>query len=81
MIYDETSIARTITSVLGEPSEQRMLGQGNDKHKVKRWDWNGHSFLLAHVKEEYVRLSIVRASFADGGGRFSRDRLFLTTQK
>ena len=72
MIYDEASIARTITSVLGEPTEQRMLGQGNDKHKVKRWDWNGHSFLLAHVKEEYVRLSIVRASFADGGGRFSR---------
>ena len=49
-----------------------MLGQGNQKHKVKRWDWNGHSFLLAHVEEEYVGLSIVRASFADGGGRFAR---------
>ncbi len=72
MIYDEASIAKTFTAVLGEPTEQRMLGQGNDKHKVKRWDWNGHSFLLAHVEEEYVGLSIVRASFADGGGRFSR---------
>ena len=72
MIFDEASIAKTITAILGEPATQRMLGQGNDKHKVKRWDWNGHSFLLAHVKEEYVGLSIVRASFADGGGRFPR---------
>ncbi|MEN8785150.1 MAG: C39 family peptidase [Akkermansiaceae bacterium] len=72
MIYDEASIEKNLTAILGEPSEQRMLGQGNDKHQVKRWDWNGHSFLLAHVEEEYVGLSVVRASFADGGGRFSR---------
>lgn len=72
MIYDASVIAKTLSSVLGEPTEQRMLGQGNKSHKVQRWDWNGHSFLLAHVKEEYVGLNIVRADFADGGGRFSR---------
>lgn len=72
MIYDATAIAKTITEVLGEPTKQRMLGQGNKSHKVQRWDWNGHSFLLSHVEEEYVGLNIVRASFADGGGRFSR---------
>ncbi len=72
MIYDAESIAKTLTGILGEPTKQRMLGQGNESHNVRRWDWNGHSFLLAHVEEEYVGLSIVRASFADGGGRFSR---------
>ncbi|MCX8238508.1 MAG: C39 family peptidase [Akkermansiaceae bacterium] len=72
MIYDAANIAKTLTNVLGEPTEQRMLGQGNESHQVQRWDWNGHSFLLAHVAEEYVGLNIVRASFADGGGRFSR---------
>ena len=72
MIFDAAAIAKTISGVLGEPTDQRMLGQGNKSHKVQRWDWNGHSFLLAHVEEEYVGLNIVRASFADGGGRFPR---------
>ncbi len=72
MNYDAASIAHTLTQVLGKPLEQRMLGQGNKSHKVQRWDWNGHSFLLANVKGEYVGLNIVRADFADGGGRFSR---------
>lgn len=72
MEYDAAMIDRTLTSVLGKPTEQKMLGQGNEKVKVRRWDWNGHSFLLSHVEEEYVGLKIVRASFADGGGRYSR---------
>jgi len=72
MIYDADRIAATLTSVLGDQVEQRMLGQGNKSNKVRRWDWNGHSFLLTLVKGEYVGLQIVRASFADGGGRFAR---------
>ncbi|MFT6865089.1 MAG: hypothetical protein ACJAVK_003662, partial [Akkermansiaceae bacterium] len=72
MIYDAETIAKTLTGILGEPTKQRMLGQGNESHNVSRWDWNDHSFLLTHIEEEYVGLSIVRASFADGGGRFSR---------
>lgn len=72
MAYDAAMIAKTLTAVLGKPMEQKMLGQGNEKVKVRRWDWNGHSFLLSHVEGEYVGLKIVRASFADGGGRYSR---------
>lgn len=72
MIHDAEMIARTLTGVLGKPIEQRMLGQGNQSNQARRWDWNGHSFLLTLVKEEYVGLQIVRADFADGGGRFSR---------
>ncbi|YCM45529.1 C39 family peptidase [Verrucomicrobiaceae bacterium 227] len=72
MIYDAEKIAKTLTNILGKPIEQRMLGQGNKSNQARRWDWNGHSFLLTLVKEEYVGLQIVRADFADGGGRFSR---------
>lgn len=71
MDADAQAIAQSLTGVLGEPLKQRMLGQGNKKHNVSRWDWNGHSFLLANVPNEYVSLQVVRASFADGGGRFS----------
>ena len=72
MEYDTVIIAKTLTKALGEPVKQRMLGQGNKSHAVDRWDWNGHSFILAHVKEEYVRLSVVSTDFADGGGKTSR---------
>lgn len=72
MDYDEAVIAHTLTQVLGEPVKQRMLGQGNKSHPVKRWDWNGHAFILANVKEEYVGLSVVSSDFADGGGKVSR---------
>ncbi len=72
MKYDELRISETLSKVLGKPVRQRMLGQGNKSHNVSRWDFNGHSFLLAHVKEEYVALQVVRADFADGGGRFAR---------
>ena len=71
MDADAQAITQSLTGVLGEPIKQYMLGQGNKKHKVSRWDWNGHSFLLANVSNEYVSLQIVRTSFADGGGRFS----------
>lgn len=72
MVYDEEMISRTLEAVLGKPVMQRMLGQGNRSHPVRRWDWNGHSFLLSHLPGEYVGLQVVRADFADGGGRFAR---------
>ena len=72
MEYDTAVISKTLTAALGEPVKQRMLGQGNKSHAVDRWDWHGHAFILAHVKEEYVRLSVVSTEFADGGGKSSR---------
>ena len=72
MIFDTRSIAKTLTSVLGEPTEQRILGQGNKTHKTQRWDWLDHSFLLTHVKEEYVGLRITKSLFADNGGKYDR---------
>jgi hypothetical protein len=72
MEYDTVVIRKTLTKALGEPVQQRMLGQGNKSHAVDRWDWNGHSFILANVDEEYVGLSVVSTDFADGGGKVSR---------
>lgn len=72
MDYDEAVISQTLTAALGEPVKQRMLGQGNKSHPVQRWDWNGHSFLLANVEEEYVGLSVVTSDFADSGGKAAR---------
>jgi len=72
MIYDTKAIAKTLTSVLGEPTEQRLLGQGNKSHKTQRWDWLDHAFLLTHVKEEYVGLRITKTVFADNKGKYSR---------
>jgi hypothetical protein len=36
---------------------------------VRRWNWNGHAFLLAAPKDEYVALRILSVKSADEGGR------------
>ena len=72
MIFDTRTIAKNLTEVLGEPTEQRILGQGNKTHKTQRWDWLDHSFLLTHVKEEYVGLRITKSLFADNKGKYER---------
>ncbi|MDB4353810.1 C39 family peptidase [Akkermansiaceae bacterium] len=69
MRYDEKTISDALTKVLGKGTFQRFAGQGSKTVKVERWDWNDHSFLLTHVKEEYVGLRIVKSSFADESGK------------
>ncbi|HBE96000.1 MAG TPA: hypothetical protein DDW68_02365, partial [Verrucomicrobiales bacterium] len=39
---------------------------------TQRWDWLDHSFLLTHVKEEYVGLRITKSLFADNKGKYER---------
>ena len=72
MRYDEKTISESLTKALGESTFQRFAGQGNRTIKVERWDWNDHSFLLTHVKEEYVGLRIVKTDFADANGKIER---------
>ena len=46
------------------------MGQGGKTSEVvRRWDWNGHAFLLAAPKDEYVALRILSVKSADEGGR------------
>lgn len=72
MEYDAAAISKSLTKVLGEGMFQRFAGQGSKTVKAERWDWNGHSFLLTHAKEEYVGLRIVKTSFADEKGKTDR---------
>ncbi len=75
MQYDEKTIAQAITSILGESRRQRMQAEGKSKINTDRWDWKGHSFILAHADDEYVHLRIVKSNFADNRGRKSKEDL------
>ena len=72
MKLDEVRISKALTSILGPPEDQAMFAQGSSKIKNKRWDWNGHSFLLSLSDEEYVRLRVAPISFAEAGGKTER---------
>jgi hypothetical protein len=71
MKMDEESVSKALTSVLGAPKEQRF-GEGKTRRTIRRWDWNGHSFLLSNEEGEYVGLSIVSTQTADAGGKSLR---------
>lgn len=68
MAEAEDGIAVALNSVLSEGSPQRF-GEGSTRRTVRRWDFEGHAFLLSHVKGEYVGLVIVSTENADSGGR------------
>jgi hypothetical protein len=66
---DAKNLGEKLTALLGKPMSDRM-GQGRaTSEAVRRWDWNGHAFLLAAPKDEYVALRIVSVKSADDGGR------------
>ena len=71
MARDEENVTKALTAVLGPPTEQRF-GEGDTRRKIRRWDWNGHSFLLSNEEGEYVGLAIVSTESADGGGKSAR---------
>ena len=68
METDFEAITKKLTSVLGEEEKQRF-GEGKSRRTVLRWDWQDASILLALEREEFVSLSIVPATMADGGGK------------
>jgi hypothetical protein len=68
---DASVIQSNLTAVLGAPSRDKF-GDRNLKEKVARWDWNGHAFLLATPRQEYVSVRIVPTEVADRGGRVSK---------
>lgn len=66
---DKTHLAQALTKLFGDPVPDRF-GQGRQTTElVKRWDWNGHSFLLAAPRDEYVALRIMPVESAKAGGR------------
>jgi hypothetical protein len=74
---DEKVIADRLTALLGEPVADRF-GQGRTTtERVQRWDWNGHTILLAAPRAEYVAVRVIPVSVADGEAteRVSRSEL------
>ncbi|TAE78579.1 MAG: hypothetical protein EAZ65_04265 [Verrucomicrobia bacterium] len=69
MEADEKTLESSISKVLGEPKTQRFGDSRATRRTVRRWDWRGHSLLLSSEEGEYVSLSIVPPSLAEGGGK------------
>ncbi len=69
-IQEERKVLRAaLTGLFGEPGGDRFGQSRGGGESVLRWDWRGHSFLLAAPRDEYVSLRIVPVSVADSGGR------------
>ena len=66
---DKKKLTDVLTKLFGEPQAD-SFGQGRKtRESVKRWDWNGHAFLLASPRDEYVALRIMTTESADAGGK------------
>lgn len=71
MEHDTEVITGKLSSLLGEAEEQKF-GEGEARVRAKRWDWAGHAFLLSHVEDEYVGVTIQTIEFADNRGNSRR---------
>lgn len=69
MDKDLEAISAALTKTLGAPQKERF-GEGKaGRMNMQRWDWRGHSILLAEAEGEYVGVQIVTNTFADAGGK------------
>jgi hypothetical protein len=69
MDKDVAAITAALTKTLGAPTKERIGDSTSVRENMLRWDWRGHSILLADVEGEYVGIQIVPSSFADAGGK------------
>lgn len=71
MDKDLEAISAALTKTLGAPKKERF-GEGKSgvgRMNMQRWDWRGHSILLADAEGEYVGVQIVTTAFAEAGGK------------
>jgi hypothetical protein len=66
---DAQTITDALTRLFGDPAYQGFGGGSETREQVKRWDWQGHAFLLSAPKDKYVTLRIVPVAFADDYGK------------
>ncbi len=67
--HDAQTITDALTALFGDPSFEGFGGGSETREQVKRWDWQGHSFLLSAPRDQYVTLRIVPVAFADNYGK------------
>jgi hypothetical protein len=68
IVADAKNLQEQLTALLGEPSLDRVGDSKDTREQVRRWDWNGHSFLLSAPREEYVALRILPTEVVDSNG-------------
>jgi hypothetical protein len=66
---DAQTITDGLTQLFGDPAYQGFGGGSETREQVKRWDWQGHAFLLSAPRDQYVTLRIVPVDFADNYGK------------
>jgi hypothetical protein len=66
---DAQTITDALTKLFGDPAYEGFGGGSETREQVKRWDWQGHAFLLSAPKDQYVTLRIVPVAFADNYGK------------
>jgi hypothetical protein len=66
---DAKNLEEKLTKLFGKPTLGSIGNAQATREVVRRWNWNGHAFLLAAPKDEYVALRILSAKSADEGGR------------
>lgn len=69
MDKDLAAIAAALTKTLGAPKKERFGEGKSGRMNMQRWDWRGHSILLAEAEGEYVGVQIVTTEFAEAGGK------------
>jgi len=62
---DTQQIGGALTNLLGPPVKDRFGKAQNSRESVHRWDWKGHSILLASPRGEYVAVRIVPTELLD----------------
>jgi hypothetical protein len=63
---DAVLLEQKLNELFGHSSGQRFGETRDMRERVSRWDWKGHSFLLASPRDEYLALRIVSPGVADG---------------
>jgi len=66
---DAQTITDALTQLFGNPAYEGFGGGSETREQVKRWDWQGHAFLLSAPRDQYVTLRIVPVDFADNYGK------------
>lgn len=66
---DAADITSRLSELFGSPTFDKLGQARGATENVKRWDWNGHAFLLASPRDEYVALRIVSSRYADDGDK------------
>jgi hypothetical protein len=62
MDKDLSAISATLTKTTRPPKKERF-GEKAGRMNMQRWDWRGHSILLAEAEGEYVGIQIVTTAF------------------